>query len=87
MEYACPCVHLTKFIRKNRGHFNEEIARRIMLQLTVTLCHCVDRGVCPAPSLRNIVISPDTLRLKLLDLKRARYVPRACELSFSKTVY
>ncbi|KAL0182117.1 hypothetical protein M9458_021492, partial [Cirrhinus mrigala] len=74
MENPYPCVTLRKFIKKNSGHLNEEIIRRIMLQLSIALHHCWDRGVFHHTYMSNILINTDTLQLKIMDFRLAEHI-------------
>ncbi|KAK2895092.1 hypothetical protein Q8A67_012321 [Cirrhinus molitorella] len=74
-EYPRSYVTLCEFVGQNRGRLNEEIARRIMLQLIVALSHCLERGVGLETEIRHIIINPGTLQIKLIDFSNAAYIP------------
>ncbi|KAK2915658.1 hypothetical protein Q8A67_000032 [Cirrhinus molitorella] len=84
IEFPHSCVTLCEFIRQNRCHLNEKIGRRIMLQLTVALRHCLDRGVTLVTSVDKIVINPDTLQIKIVDFTGSGF-PRESRYDSSST--
>ncbi|KAI7814225.1 hypothetical protein IRJ41_010549 [Triplophysa rosa] len=80
LERPSPCMDLDGFMKNNGGRVTEHIAQAIMLQATYAAVVCCLRGVFHRDiKLENLLINPDTLKVKMIDfgcgdlLKRSAY--------------
>ncbi|XP_057175785.1 uncharacterized protein LOC130545361 [Triplophysa rosa] len=80
LERPSPCMDLLGFMKNNGGRVTEYIAQAIMLQATYAAVVCCLRGVFHRDiKLENLLINPDTLKVKMIDfgcgdlLKRSAY--------------
>ncbi|XP_059424750.1 serine/threonine-protein kinase pim-2-like [Carassius carassius] len=71
LECPQPCMVLRKFITDSSG-LNESIASSLMRQLVLAVQHCIDYGVFHNDiHADNILVTTDTLELKLIDFGAA----------------
>ncbi len=83
MELPHPCLKLSEFLRQNSGHITEEMAKHLVRQLILALHHCNLCGVYHFDThLGNILVSTDTLQLKLIDFSRAQHITATGEWAF-----
>lgn len=68
LERPSPCEGLDKFVARNGGKLDEELARIIMCQATTAAYKCCERGVFHRDiTLENLIIKTDTMNVKLVD--------------------
>lgn len=70
------------YIIQNSGRLTEDILKCIFEQLIVALQHCRDRGVYHKTNMKNILINPKTLDVKLMDFEDALLIEGRRELAF-----
>ena len=58
---------LLEFCRQSRGSLTEHAVKYIVQQLVVALQHCLDHGVYHKTHKKNVLIYPNTLKVKLMD--------------------
>ncbi|XDV39357.1 hypothetical protein PO909_008612, partial [Leuciscus waleckii] len=65
----CPRDRMTllEFCQRNRGSLTEHAVKTIVQQLVVALQHCMDHGVYHKTHMKNVLINPNTLKVKLMD--------------------
>ncbi|XP_043091991.1 serine/threonine-protein kinase pim-2-like [Puntigrus tetrazona] len=81
MEYPKPCCTLNEYIKRSKP-INEEKACLLIRQLIQALKHCVDRRVFHGDiHTGNILVTPTTLELKLIDFGCAQLIHRGGNLS------
>ncbi|KAA0705162.1 Serine/threonine-protein kinase pim-2 [Triplophysa tibetana] len=80
MERFDPFEDVESFMKRYGGKINEELARRILRQVTEAVEVCHRRGVFHRDiKTQNLLINPDTLQVKLIDfgcgdlLKTSKY--------------
>ncbi|MCJ8739070.1 hypothetical protein PDJAM_G00043020 [Pangasius djambal] len=89
LERPSPCMDLREFSKLQNGRLSEAQTRDIMLQVVQAAHHCCERGVLHRDiKAQNLLISTDTLQVKLIDfgcgdlLKDSAYRMYAGTLAF-----
>lgn len=68
LERPIPCMNLSEFCKLYDCRLPEPVAREVMRQVVLAVCHCCKRGVFHRDiKLENILVNPDTLEVKLID--------------------
>ncbi|XP_043091985.1 LOW QUALITY PROTEIN: serine/threonine-protein kinase pim-3-like [Puntigrus tetrazona] len=81
MEYPKPCCTLNEYIKRSKP-INEEKACLLIRQLIQALKHCRDRRVFHNDiHTKNILVTPTTLELKLIDFGHAQLINHGGNLS------
>ncbi|XP_043096631.1 serine/threonine-protein kinase pim-2-like [Puntigrus tetrazona] len=86
MERPMPCEELNWFLLRQVVTLKEDVARVIMQQVTFAAQTCCRRGVLHRDiKMENILINPDTLRVKLIDFGCGDFLTDAAYTSFAGT--
>lgn len=68
LERPNPCMDLSEFMESKNYYLSEPIVQKIMVQVFEAARHCCDRGVLHRDiKPQNILINPNTLKIKLID--------------------
>ncbi|XP_077062357.1 uncharacterized protein LOC143714806 [Siphateles boraxobius] len=86
LEWPTPCESLIEFLGRHKGTIEEDIASVIMQQATLAAQTCCYRGVLHRDiKLKNLLINPYTLEVKLIDFGCSEILTNAGYMSFPGT--
>ncbi|KAK7172184.1 hypothetical protein R3I93_004480 [Phoxinus phoxinus] len=79
LEYPHHGMTLCKYVHRNRGRLTEIVVKHIIRQLVVALQHCMHHGIFHNTHMKNILIYPNSLQVKLMDFRGALILPETRE--------
>ncbi|KTG35980.1 hypothetical protein cypCar_00024137, partial [Cyprinus carpio] len=86
LERPMPCQSLYEYLKRYKGTMEEDLARVIMQQAVFAARMCCLRGVLHRDiKLENLLINPDTLKVKLMDFGCGAVLTDAGYTSFAGT--
>lgn len=71
LEYPHNAMTLYEYVQRNRGCLTEYVVKHIIRQLIVALQHCMDHGIHHDTHMKNVLIYPNSLKVKLMDFSGA----------------
>ncbi|KAK7172190.1 hypothetical protein R3I93_004486 [Phoxinus phoxinus] len=75
LEYPHHAMTLFEYVQRNRGSLTEIAVKHIIRQLVVALQHCMHHGIFHDTHIKNILIYPNSLEVKLMDFRGALILP------------
>ncbi|KAK7172324.1 hypothetical protein R3I93_004597 [Phoxinus phoxinus] len=75
LEYPHHGMTLFENVQRNRGSLTEYAVKHIIRQLVVALQHCMHHGIFHNTHMKNILIYPNSLQVKLMDFRGALILP------------